>query len=418
MSMFLSPSLSIEQIKRNNFVNNSTQLNNEFSQKITNNNFLPSFDFYTDIKFLTNSNASNFFQSNQNPYGLSKLSMDKYKNIKINNPSLTEKKRDIENEEKGKENNTNNKDLKKDNIDDEIKNDHQIKDIKYKKINAKKNPSNINKNKLEEIRKKEEYTEKENSNDNLKISSILNETIGENTNVPNNKTNSKFHNNDNLIDYLKKENDALKKSNERNNQIINSLFYFINKLSQKYSPDKKTFDLSYYNSNINSLPTDLNNLHEFIENQNKIKEKENSNNTSNINPSKLEEKSQNKEIKKKKKTNEINKRKKNDNFIFDRTFTFGQNNSFNKTNNKRNASKKQINMKKINKENYPIKKISNSKSNSKSKKKNNIKILGCNISGNESSIKNKSKISLKNENFSYVPNENDAINSIKNILYQ
>ena len=113
MSMFLSPSLSIEQIKRNNFVNNSTQLNNEFSQKITNNNFLPSFDFYTDIKFLTNSNASNFFQSNQNPYGLSKLSMNKYKNIKINNPSLIEKKRDIENEEKGKENNTNNKDLKK-----------------------------------------------------------------------------------------------------------------------------------------------------------------------------------------------------------------------------------------------------------------------------------------------------------------
>ena len=331
MSMFLSPSLSIEQIKRNNFVNNSAQLNNEFSQKITNNNFLPSFDFYTDIKFLTNSNVSNFFQSKQNPYGLSKLSMDKYKNIKINNPTLPENKRDIENQEKTK-NNNNNKDLKKENINEEIKNNSKNKDIKYKKINTKKNPSNINKNKLEEIRKKEEYAEKENSNDNLKISSILNETIGENTNVTNNKNNSKFHNNDNLIDYLKKENAALKKSNERNNQIINSLFYFINKLSQKYSPDKKTFDLSYYNSNINSLPTDLNNLHEFIENQNKIKEKEkeNSNNTSNINPSKLEEKSQNKGIKKKKNTNEINKRKKNDNFIFDRTFTFGQNDSFNK----------------------------------------------------------------------------------------
>ena len=61
MSIFLSPNLAIEQIKRNNFVNNSTQLNNEFSQKIPNNNFLPSFDFYTDIKFLTNSNASNFY---------------------------------------------------------------------------------------------------------------------------------------------------------------------------------------------------------------------------------------------------------------------------------------------------------------------------------------------------------------------
>ena len=185
---------------------------------------MPSFDFYTDIKFLTNSNASNFFQSNQNPYGLSKISMDKFKNIKINNPTLPENKRNIENEEKAY--NTNNKNLKKENINEEIKNNSKIKDIKYKKINTKKNPSNINKNKLEEIRKKEEYAEKENSNDNLKISSILNETIGENTNVPNNKNNSKFHNNDNLIDYLKKENDALKKSNERNNQIINSLFYF------------------------------------------------------------------------------------------------------------------------------------------------------------------------------------------------
>ena len=62
-----------------------------------------------------------------------------------------------------------------------------------------------------------------------------------------------MNNNDNLLDYLKKENEYLKKSNERNNQIINSLFYFINQLSQKYSPDKKVFDLSYYHSNLNNL---------------------------------------------------------------------------------------------------------------------------------------------------------------------
>ena len=208
---------------------------------------------------------------------------------------------------------------------------------------------------------------------------------------------------------MKKENDTLKKSNERNNQIINSLFYFINQLSQKYSPDKKIFDLSFYYSNINCLPSDLNNLNEFIKNKNKIKE--NNINISNITPSKKEEKSKSKE---RKKTIEKNKRKNNDNFIFDRTFTFGQNDSFNKIKNKRNVTKKQNNIKKINKDNYPIKKINNSKS----KKKNNIKVLGCNISGNESSIKNNSKISFKNENFSYVPNEKDAINSIKNILYE
>ena len=411
MSIFLSPNLSIEQIKRNNFVNNSTQLNNEFSQKIPNNNFLPSFDFYTDIKFLTNSNVSNFFQSSSNPFGLSKLSMDKYKTLKINNPSSAEKRRNFENEEKQNNvnNNINNKGLKRENNNDEIKNDSKNKDIKYKKINNKRNPTSINKNKSAEIKKREENKEKENSNNHLKISSILNDTIGENTNVPNNKNNSKLNNKEDLLDYLKKENDTLKKSNERNNQIINSLFYFINQLSQKYSPDKKIFDLSFYYSNINCLPSDLNNLNEFIENQNKIKE--NNINISNINPSKKEEKSKSKE---RKKTIEKNKRKNNDNFIFDRTFTFGQNDSFNKIKNKRNESKKQNNIKKINKDSYPIKKINNSKS----KKKNNIKVLGCNISGNESSIKNSSKISFKNENFSYIPNEKDAINSIKNILYE
>ena len=411
MSIFLSPNLAIEQIKRNNFVNNSTQLNNEFSQKIPNNNFLPSFDFYTDIKFLTNSNASNFFQSSSNPFGLSKLSMDKYKNLKINSPSLAEKRRNFENEEKQNNinNNINNKDLNKENNNDELKNDSKNKDIKYKKINNKKNPISINKNKSDEIKKREENKEKENSNNHLKISSILNDTIGENTNVPNNKNNSKLYNKEDLLDYLKKENDTLKMSNQRNNQIINSLFYFINQLSQKYSPDKKIFDLSFYYSNINCLSSDLNNLNEFIENQNKIKE--NNINISNINPSKKEEKSKSKE---RKKTIEKNKRKNNDNFIFDRTFTFGQNDSFNKIKNKRNVSKKQNNIKKINKDNYPIKKINNSKS----KKKNNIKVLGCNISGNESSIKNSSKINFKNENFSYIPNEKDAINSIKNILYE
>ena len=411
MSIFLSPNLAIEQIKRNNFVNNSTQLNNEFSQKIPNNNFLPSFDFYTDIKFLTNSNASNFFQSSSNPFGLSKLSMDKYKTLKINNPSSAEKRRNFENEEKQNNinNNINNKGLKRENNNDELKNDSKNKDIKYKKINNKRNPTSINKNKSAEIKKREENKEKENSNNHLKISSILNDTIGENTNVPNNKNNSKLNNKEDLLDYLKKENDTLKKSNERNNQIINSLFYFINQLSQKYSPDKKIFDLSFYYSNINCLPSDLNNLNEFIENQNKIKE--NNINISNINPSKKEEKSKSKE---RKKTIEKNKRKNNDNFIFDRTFTFGQNDSFNKIKNKRNVSKKQNNIKKINKDSYPIKKINNSKS----KKKNNIKVLGCNISGNESSIKNSSKINFKNENFSYIPNEKDAINSIKNILYE
>lgn len=342
MSWILSPTLSIEQIKRNNALNNSIKLNSEYIQKNSDDYFLPSFDFYTDIKFLTNSNASYFFKSNPNPYGLSKLSIDKYKNMNISNPQSIEGKRKIETEAND-DKNVKDLEKKKENLDKETENIPKNKNIKYKKLNNKKNPPLINKNRLEEVNKKEEDIEIGNINNNLKVSSILNETIGENIYSQNNKNNSHLNNNDNLIDYLKKENDDLKRCKERNNQIINSLFYFVNQLSQKYSPDKKIFDLSYYNSNINCLLPDLNNLNEFIDNQNKAKE--NSNNISINNLSKKEEKSKTIEIKME---IERNKQKNNNDIIFDRTFTFGQNDSFNK-NNKRNISKKLNKIKKINK---------------------------------------------------------------------
>ena len=77
--------------------------------------------------------------------------------------------------------------------------------------------------------------EMENINNNLKVSSILNDTIGDNLYNNNNSKNK----NEDLIDYLKKENEELKKSNEKYIQLINSLFFFINQLSKKYTPDKK-----------------------------------------------------------------------------------------------------------------------------------------------------------------------------------
>jgi hypothetical protein len=64
--------------------------------------------------------------------------------------------------------------------------------------------------------------EMENINNNLKVSSILNDTIGDNLYNNNNSKNK----NEDLIDYLKKENEELKKSNEKYIQLINSLFFF------------------------------------------------------------------------------------------------------------------------------------------------------------------------------------------------
>ena len=390
MSKILSPSLSIEQIQRKFFINNS--LNNEEQQKSFIEDFLPSFDYYTDIKFLTNSSYTNYFQPNSNPYGLSKLSLDKYKDLSTNNSQIVKKNNKNEDENK--------------NLDD--------KKIEYKKIDIKKNQSYINKNKLKQREKTEEDVEIKNINSNLKISNILNDTIGENINKTYTKNDYNFNNNDNLIDYLKKENEELKKSNERNNRIINSLFYFINQLSQKYSPDKKVFDLSYYNSNLNNLSSELNYLSEYIQNQNHVK-KENLLNTSSINSSskaKENDKGKKEIIKKK---NGQSRSKKNNEFIFDRTFTFGQNDSFNKGN-EFCKSKKHNSQKKLNKENNQIKKINNYKN--KNKNNNNINVLGCNVKGSDSNIKQNSEINLKKENFNCIPNEKEAMRSVKKIIYE
>ena len=391
MSKILSPSLSIEQIQRKFFINNS--LNNEEQQKSFIEDFLPSFDYYTDIKFLTNSSYTNYFQSNSNPYGLSKLSLDKFKNLSTNSNSQI---------------------VQKNNKDEDVNKNLDDKKIKYKKIDMKKNQSYINKNKLKQREKTEEDVEIKNINSNLKISNILNDTIGENINKTYTKNDYNFNNNDNLIDYLKKENEELKKSNERNNRIINSLFYFINQLSQKYSPDKKVFDLSYYNSNLNNLSSELNYLSEYIQNQNHVK-KENLLNTSSINSSnkaKENDKGKKEIIKKK---NGQSRSKKNNEFIFDRTFTFGQNDSFNKGN-EFCKSKKHNSQKKLNKENNQIKKINNYKN--KNKNNNNINVLGCNVKGSDSNIKQNSEINLKKENFNCIPNEKEAMRSVKKIIYE
>ena len=403
MSRFLNQNLSVDEIKRNYILNNALNLNNQYTQNNTNNDFMPSFDFETDIKFLINSNEFNFYQTNTNPYGLSKLSIDKYNQMKTNNFKNEEKNSKIN---KSKDKYNIEKEINEDNFENEKKPDKKSEKKKYKKINIY--PNN-NKNNSEENKKNEEDMEVENINNNLKVSSILNDTIGDNLYNNNNSKNK----NEDLIDYLKKENEELKKSNEKYIQLINSLFFFINQLSKKYTPDKKLFDLSYYDSKISLLSSDLNILNQSIINQNKKIDVSISSIKNNTN--KIEEKAKNKIINEK---NEKNKRKKNYDIFLGRTFTFGQNDNTQKNNIDNNTNKKQNNKNKINKENNQFKKINKSKS----KNKNEINLLGCKIEGNNSRCKSKnknsSKINLNNKNFNCVPNENDAIRSVKNIIYE
>ena len=434
MSKIINPNISIDELKQNYLANNILKLSNDYTQNNSNyNNFMPTFDFNTDIRLLMNSDTSYFNQSDSNPFGLSKLSINKYNQIKSYNLESKQKNvndNNINNDNKEEEINELNS---SDENNDEIKNNINNEKRKYRKIDNTKKFSSNNKNKENkenkenDMEKKGREVGKENINNNLQVSSILNDTIGDNIINKNKNCSNINEKGDDLIEFLKKENDELKKSNEKNIQIINSLFFFINQLSQKYSPDKKLFDLSHYNSNINSLSSDLNNLNEYIENQkpkNEVSIK-----TNKISSIKTETKEKNKNdlIKKKSKENKINKRKNDKEVNLGKTFTFSQNDSFNKKNKENKINKNRIKDKDIFpiiKEDNHIKKIDNknnnriSNSRNKSKNKNDINLLGCNVKGNNNSIKNNSKISLENKNFNCIPNEKEAMHSIKNIIYK
>ena len=434
MSKIINPNISIDELKQNYLANNVLKLSNDYTQNNSNyNNFMPTFDFNTDIKLLMNSDTSYFNQSDSNPFGLSKLSINKYNQIKSYN---------LENKQKNVNDNNINNDNKEEEINelnssdgnnDEIKNNINNEKRKYRKINNTQKFSSNNKNKENkenkenDMEKKGREVGKENINNNLQVSSILNDKIGDNIYNKNKNCSNINEKGNDLIEFLKKENEELKKSNEKNIQLINSLFFFINQLSQKYSPDKKLFDLSHYNSNISSLSSDLNNLNEYIENQkpkNEVSIKANK-----ISSIKTETKEKNKNdlIKKKSKENKINKRKNDKEVNLGKTFTFSQNDSFNKKNKENKINKNRIKDKDIFpiiKEDNHIKKIDNknnkriSNSRNKSKNKNDINLLGCNVKGNNNSIKNNSKISSDNKNFNCIPNEKEAMHSIKNIIYK
>ena len=403
MSLKLSPILPNNNLYQNNFINKPLPINIENTKNISNDNLIPTYDLNTDLRFLMNLEANLYYQSNSNPYNLSKLSIDKYNQMKKYNPEYIQVNENLEEEKDNdiygvntvvNKNNFNESD-KEENIENE-----KIEIKKYKKINEK-----INKNNLRINHKKEKNrNEIEIVNNNLKISSILSDTIGENFDSTFKKENTKNNDNDGLIDYLKKENFELKKKNEKLNQLINSLFYFINQLSQNYTKDKKNFELSPYNINLNALFSDLNLLNESI--QNHLNEKKLNDTT--INSSKTIEKKKSKNIKK------INKieRLKNE-VILGKTFTFGQNDSLNEDNLESKKYKNQNSQNKLIKEKNQIKIMNNN-----SKKRNNINILGCNVKGNGNKIKDKSKNNLKKDNFNFIPNEKDAMRSVKNIIYE
>ena len=188
------------------------------------------------------------------------------------------------------------------NIEDNINNSEEHYDS-HKKIRYYKNDENIkktkkhhkkhNRNNFLDSSISESFPEKDNYknifikdvNNRHKIQRTFNENIGQDNNnyiystfnhykknIPedyniNTSNTDKNLNNSNLLEYLKKENEELKKLNNSYKQIIDTLFYFLNNISCKYqkeddkskNDDKspKLFDLSKNLNNIEDLSKKL-----------------------------------------------------------------------------------------------------------------------------------------------------------------
>ena len=142
-------------------------------------------------------------------------------------------------------------------------------------------------------------------NNKNKIQRAINEKIGQDNNnyifpsynnYKKNSSENKYNNsinneenknNINLLDYLKKENEELKKLNNSYKQILDTLFYFLNNISHKYPNDNKEPKNDKENSDLFDMSKDLNNIEElskklinleFLINEGKGKDKNNINN--------------------------------------------------------------------------------------------------------------------------------------------
>ena len=354
MSVQISPTLYIGYLKRNNFKKskhiNKSMYNFHNYQKhlnkdnikfnnINNLDLEPTYDIFTDFKFIktygtkgsninllnkSSDNIDNSFNQqnidlNKNEFKLSKLSLDKYEQMKkINNSNndnnlnnnfsknekqyenannylsdLNKNKNYYINHENNyrykinnyinKENNFSRNNLNKNNnYYFDYRNDNYM-DIKNK-IKKEDNLSSFNNKLKTQYNYSNENIKNENhlKNDFLinenKSNNIILENVGKDYKITNNLNdieknyiiekkvdlNIKNENGNSLLICLKNKNEEQEKIILLYKQIINSLFYFINQLSQQFSINNKSFNLSYYLKNINDLSSDLNDLNKYI----------------------------------------------------------------------------------------------------------------------------------------------------------
>ena len=114
-----------------------------------------------------------------------------------------------------------------------------------------------NRNKIQKT-----FNESIGQNNNNYISSAYNHYKKKSQNDPNINYNESNFDNSNLIDYLKKENEELKKLNNSYKQILDTLFYFLNNISNK-NPKENENSQKDNSTQLFDLSKDMKNLEEF-----------------------------------------------------------------------------------------------------------------------------------------------------------
>ena len=245
---------------------NYTNINNTFNDESINNEF--------------NTMRKNL----EKKYKLYNL-ITKYDNLNLNNDNIDE-------------NINKNKEDEEEEIDDkknkEKKNKKQLKKNKKKKHGKKISSSSDNEEYFDSSPEKNNFVKDEKNNRNI-IQKTFNENIGQKNssyvsstfnhvkdkdNANNNESNIS---NSNLLEYLKKENEDLKNLNNNYKQTLDTLFYFLNNIFNKYRKGEgegenqfnDLFELSKDINNTKDLSKKLINLETLIndndKNNNKFK---------------------------------------------------------------------------------------------------------------------------------------------------
>ena len=313
--------LAMNKLNKMKQYNESYFFKKEFGEDLNKNNF---------NNIINNDNNLDKFkimrQNLEEKYKLYNL-ITKYDNVKYNNETINKenynKNLTEENNKENYEELINSKKInkyKENNINEENKNIN-MKKYKYKKykyknnddeekeinnISTKKHKDNTKNNKNHTLYSShsDSSTEKKNNflsdeNNKNKIQKVFNERIGQDNNNKKksyDKKNNNLINNEekmnesNLLDFLKNENRELKKLNNSYKQVLDTLFYFLNNISHKYTNDNEKSNNNKENSDLFDLSKDLGNKDdfskklinlEFLINEGKDKDKNNNNKINN-----------------------------------------------------------------------------------------------------------------------------------------